>query len=875
MADNDGSVTISVDLNIDDAEKELNSLKKEIEKTEAAIDKKREAQSPLVQQLDDAAKAAEEATSEIERLQEELKEAQEALDPKTTQGFNLSLEKFIEYQDAARDLPAKIKEQEAEYAKLNSQISSLSPKVEKYDNELLAAEASLNAQKQRYAGLVTEIEQASNAQAQTAEAANQRADAESRAAEAAKQTAEGEAEVADGANRVADATNRADGFLARFSHRVVGLAKRVFVFSLITSALRSMRSWLGNVIRKNEEASAAMAKLRSAVLTLAQPILNVVIPAFVYLVNVLTKIISVIASFVSTIFGTTFEASAAAAESLYDEGDAIAGVGSAAKKASKSLASFDEINQLSGDSSGGGGGGGGVSVGNAPDFQGLIADQVSAIDMFLVGTALLAIGAILTFSGVNIPIGIAMMAMGAAAIVSGVQMDWQAISTALQGPLGNVFFAVSAASLVIGAILAFSGVNIPLGIALMVLGAAGLATVAAVNWNTISEALQGPLGDIVIALSAAAIVLGAILLFTGANIPLGLGLLVIGAAGLATTLAANWDTMQDSLDEVIGLIVGILSAAALVIGAILLFTGANIPLGLGLLIVGAVELGSTIAANWDIIKEKLQGPLGKILAMLSVAFLVLGAILLFTGAAIPLALGLLVIGAATLATTIAANWNTVQEKLQGPLGAVVAIVSAALLVLGVILLFTGGAIPLGLGLIVAGAAGLAAAIAPNWGWLVATIKEKVIDPLYNAFKWLYNGVVGIVEGIINGFIGIINGFISGINMVVSAINLIPGVNLPSISKMNTVSIPRLAEGAVIPPNREFMAVLGDQKHGTNIETPLDTMVQAFRQALSEGGYGGGGQTTVILEIDREQFGKVVFNANERESRRIGVRLAET
>ena len=48
-------------------------------------------------------------------------------------------------------------------------------------------------------------------------------------------------------------------------------------------------------------------------------------------------------------------------------------------------------------------------------------------------------------------------------------------------------------------------------------------------------------------------------------------------------------------------------------------------------------------------------------------------------------------------------------------------------------------------------------------------------------------------------------------------------------------IPRLAQGAVIPPNREFMAVLGDQKSGTNIEAPLETMVQAFRQAMAEGG----------------------------------------
>ena len=52
-----------------------------------------------------------------------------------------------------------------------------------------------------------------------------------------------------------------------------------------------------------------------------------------------------------------------------------------------------------------------------------------------------------------------------------------------------------------------------------------------------------------------------------------------------------------------------------------------------------------------------------------------------------------------------------------------------------------------------------------------------------------------------------------------------------LSKLSTVSLPRLAQGAVIPPNKEFMAVLGDQSHGTNIEAPLDTIKQAMAEVL--------------------------------------------
>ena len=57
-----------------------------------------------------------------------------------------------------------------------------------------------------------------------------------------------------------------------------------------------------------------------------------------------------------------------------------------------------------------------------------------------------------------------------------------------------------------------------------------------------------------------------------------------------------------------------------------------------------------------------------------------------------------------------------------------------------------------------------------------------------------------------------------------------GINIPSISQ---VQIPRLAKGAVIPPNREFMAVLGDQRHGNNLEVPEGLLRQLFRYELGD------------------------------------------
>ena len=128
----------------------------------------------------------------------------------------------------------------------------------------------------------------------------------------------------------------------------------------------------------------------------------------------------------------------------------------------------------------------------------------------------------------------------------------------------------------------------------------------------------------------------------------------------------------------------------------------------------------------------------------------------------------------------------------------------------------------------------------------------------------------------------INIMIKGINWLISKLNTIhfdipdwvPIIGGKSfgihINPVAEVKLPRLATGAVIPPNREFLAVLGDQKSGTNIETPLATMIQAFKQALAEGGYSGANEA--VLVCDKDVLGKVIYKLNKAEGSRIGVNL---
>nr|DAM09541.1 MAG TPA: minor tail protein [Caudoviricetes sp.] len=851
----DGRIVVQAEVDAKNAQKELDKLTAKIDKMEAELKKSTGEQSGLKSQLDAAKESAKQAENALKSLRAESARLRQI----TSGEVSASPEAYITAYGRQTEVAAQIKEQESILKDQDKIVESLDGKYAKITDKVIAQTSALDAAKQKAGELTEQITNASGATERMETAAK----------------------------KVSDSMNT-------FSKRVSGLFKRVLVFSLITRALQSLRTWLGKTIMKNEEARAAVARLKGALLTLAQPILQVVIPAFITLANVLTRIITLLARIVSKIFGTTYEKSAAAAKSLYDEQEALEGVGSAAKKAGKSMASFDEINQLSSnsDESAGGIGGAGASGEIAPNFASKIKDQITAITELFLGAGLLALGAILTFSGANIPLGLALMAIGALAIYDAVSENWGGIAELLQGQIGKITAIVSAALLALGAILLFSGANVPLGLGLIIAGAIGLAAVAAANWEGPVAELKAVITELTLIVSGALLVIGAILTFTGANVPLGIGLMIAGVAGLAAAAAINWGAVKKFVQENVYEIMAVVSAALLVIGAILTFSGANLPLGIALMAAGAVGLAAVVAINWGSIKQALQGPIGVVTALVSAALLALGAVLAFSGANIPLGIALMAAGAVGLRAAITANWDTIQGKLRGPLGVITALLGVSLLVLGAVLLFTGAGIPLGLGLLAAGGASLAAAIAPNWNFIIDKIKscwaavksfwDKNIAPVFTAEWW-----ANLAKNALNGFIGVfeaaINGIIDGINFLISCLNKIHidipdwvpviggksfGFNIPPVSK---VALPRLAEGAVIPPNREFMAVLGDQKSGTNIETPLETMVQAFKRAMNES--GGGRSQTIILQLNGREFARAVYKANNDETQRVGMKLA--
>ncbi len=133
----------------------------------------------------------------------------------------------------------------------------------------------------------------------------------------------------------------------------------------------------------------------------------------------------------------------------------------------------------------------------------------------------------------------------------------------------------------------------------------------------------------------------------------------------------------------------------------------------------------------------------------------------------------------------------------------------------------------------------------------------------------WNGIKDIFSGIINSISSTLETFVNGassmINGLIGAFNKITGiVGIPSIPYIPKLNIPKLATGAVIPPNAPFMAMLGDQKHGTNIKAPLDTIKQAVREVVGSG--NSGGMYQFIAQIDgRTIFESVISEAQLRQS----------
>lgn len=663
----DGEIIINTELDNKEAQKELDRLIKKIQKSQQALAEKKDNQSGIAAELKSATDEAIKTEDTVARLMEELNGLKDITNGRAVASPGATIDVYQKQSQISDEL----KRQEDILKEQNKQAEKIGKKYAEITDKVLDEERALAA-------------------------------ARDRAGELQKQIAEQEK-----APEIIKATSDA---VEKFSMRVKKLAKRVLVFTVIASALRKLKTWFTNVLKTNDQAQKAFAQLKAALLTLAQPIVNVLIPAFVAFVQILARVVAGLARLVSALFGTSAKASADAAKALNDETKAIKGAGSAAKKAGKSLAAFDEINQLSDSSSGGG-----VSL--DPDFS-IFDEADKRFDKIAKAVALIGAGL----------------------------LAWK-ISDKLPGILGTVMQKIA-------------GIAIACGGLILIWDAVSDAFENGINWGNLGELLLG----------ATALVGGLALAF--GKVGAGIGVVIAGGALLITAfndIATNGTNLKNTLALLAGLVLT----------------------GLGFFIL--------------------------------------------TGSVIPLVIaGILAVVAAVLALTGNLEEFAVNLK-ENILGGIIDFITGV---------FTG-----------------------DW--------EKAWNGVKKIFKGIWNSIVIVVESAINIMIKGINWLISKLNTIHFDIpDWVPIIGGKSfgihINPVAEVKLPRLATGAVIPPNREFLAVLGDQKSGTNIETPLATMIQAFKQALAEGGYSGANEA--VLVCDKDVLGKVIYKLNKAEGSRIGVNL---
>jgi phage-related protein len=173
-----------------------------------------------------------------------------------------------------------------------------------------------------------------------------------------------------------------------------------------------------------------------------------------------------------------------------------------------------------------------------------------------------------------------------------------------------------------------------------------------------------------------------------------------------------------------------------------------------------------------------------------------------------------------------------------------------------------------------------------WNGIVQWFFENVWNPIEagfgsaltgikQGFEKTFNGIKTFVRGIINTVIDYINGMIEGIvfgiNSVIGAANAVGSlVGLPEINSVTAPQIPRLATGGVIPPNAEFLAVLGDQRSGKNIEAPESLIRQIVREEVG----GMQAEISIRFEGDLSALVRQLKPVIDRENIRVGNSLAK-
>lgn len=662
---------------------------------------------------------------------------------------------------------------------------------------------------------------------------------------------------------------KATGGVQSFGVRLRSIVAGALFFNLISKALTAMADRLGKALLANQTFAKSFGQVKSNLLTAFQPIYESIIPWLNKLMQALAQVTAQMAQFIASVFGTTAQQAQENAKELNKQTDALDSTASSAKKAEKALASFDTVQKLTNNSNN-------TTDPSAPkfdtdysavknqtpqwltDFWKVFQDSWAQYGQQTIESAKNALSALKDMVSA---IGQSFMAIWTNGTgletLNNIQLLLQTIFdliTAIATAFTNAWNTNNTGEQMLQSIM-----NL-LNTIIQIITSIGQAFIAAWNDGNAGQIMLQSIMTLITTVVQAINAIGQAFLAAWndgnagqtmintliqmitavVNLVNSIGQAFIAAwsdAGLGESIFSNILSIITNIENTIKSLAENLQSAWE-------YNGNGVAVWESILkiiddVLAGIDKMSQATADWasGLNFEPLVTAFNNFMAALEpvVDLIMNGLAWAWENVLLPLA-------SWTIEEAVPAILNLLAAALQ----AVYKVVSALAPILQTIW-------------------SIIKPIVQFIGFSVISIIKGLTDTitkLGDALSFVINLISKIGSGIGSGISSLVGALGGGLS----------AFSLDSPTAAYALDIPALANGAVISPNSEFLALLGDQKSGVNVETPLSTMIDAFNAALDARGGTGNSSQPIELYIDGAKFARITGPYNSGETRRRGVSL---
>lgn len=662
---------------------------------------------------------------------------------------------------------------------------------------------------------------------------------------------------------------KATGGVQSFGVRLRSIVAGALFFNLISKALTAMADRLGKALLANQTFAKSFGQVKSNLLTAFQPIYESIIPWLNKLMQALAQVTAQMAQFIASVFGTTAQQAQENAKELNNQTDALDSTASSAKKAEKALASFDTVQKLTNNSNN-------TTDPSAPkfdtdysavknqtpqwltDFWKVFQDSWAQYGQQTIESAKNALSALKDMVSA---IGQSFMAIWTNGTgletLNNIQLLLQTIFdliTAIATAFTNAWNTNDTGEQMLQAIM-----NL-LNTIIQIITSIGQAFIAAWNDGNAGQIMLQSIMTLITTVVQAISAIGQAFLAAwndgnaGQTMINTLIQMITAVVNLVNSIGQAFITAwtqgglgQSIFAHILSIVTNIIAAIKSIaenLQSAWEYNGNGVAIWTSILkiiddVLAGIDRMSQAWANWasGLNFEPLMTAFRNLLAAIEplVDIIMNGLSWAYENVLQPFS-----------KWTIEEAAPAILNLLAAALQAIYKVVSALAPILQTIW-------------------SIIKPIVQFIGFSVISIIKGLTDTitkLGDALSFVINLISKIGSGIGSGISSLVGALGGGLS----------AFSLDSPTAAYALDIPALANGAVISPNSEFLALLGDQKSGVNVETPLSTMIDAFNAALDARGGTSNSSQPIELYIDGAKFARITGPYNSGETRRRGVSL---